>query len=754
MIKKKLTVIFLLIGAILAPATLLGQDNALLRVVVTSQETGIPLPGANALVYYSDVDTTGQPDDYCITNKDGFCEIRNLDSDREFILKVTYVSFKIFRREIVLKSNQREVLLVGLIPEIEEIDEITVERQRYVSTGEAGVKRIDRQDISKVPTPGVDGDLATYLQTVPGVVSTGDRGGNLFIRGGTPDQNQVLVDNLFIVKPFHISNLFSSFPEEVIQNVDLFAGGFDAEYSGASSAVLDVSLRPGNMKEFNAYATGGAYISSIFLEGPIEEDRKSFFVLGRKSLINQYSETVIGEDVNIEFGDIKAKYSVKTENVTCGLTGMYTFDSGEIVPGRNITNKWNNTVIGGRCLGYNESNNFPIEFTMGYTNYENSEENENEAERYSSVTRFYLSTDLKEQYREVKLSYGFGLSFDTYKTELSERFASFESFERTLPVFDTYASSEWEPVKKVKLNLGLASQVTTTTPVTIEPRLRVSYKFGREEKNEISFAAGQYAQLVSGINDERDIGSIFTVINPDEEGDPVQSATHFILRYQQRANLWMFSIENYLKKHRNIAVSKWNPEAKIELEKAFAKSLAYGFDFFAEYRGKFLFLSLGYGWAVVNYEAVSGDLGAWIEEQVFGFSPAHDQRHKLNTVLSYQFSGFEFNTRWEFGSGRPYTQIFGYDINVRPPAEDPSQTIGNARLLFSRPYGSRLPYYHRLDISFSRDILLSNFSTLELEAGAVNIYNRKNVFNFDLSTLQRVDQTPLLPYISMKISFN
>jgi hypothetical protein len=225
------------------------------------------------------------------------------------------------------------------------------------------------------------------------------------------------------------------------------------------------------------------------------------------------------------------------------------------------------------------------------------------------------------------------------------------------------------------------------------------------------------------------------------------------MSYEQRlGNSVKLSVEGYARSYENIPVSKWTPEARIRIETANAKGLAYGFDGrFQVQRGKF-FSSVGYGWSKINYEATSGDLGAWIAEPVFEFSPAHDQRHKLNAVLGYEFFGFETNVRWELGSGKPYTQIFGYDFAVRVPIQDPEEDPGTARTLFSRPFGERLPYYHRLDFSVGRAFNVSEVWGIQTEAGVINTYDRNNVYNFDINTLQRVDQTPLFPYLSVKLS--
>ncbi|MEO9885810.1 MAG: TonB-dependent receptor [Balneola sp.] len=733
----------------------LAQQNQVLRLVVISEEDGTPLPGTNALIY--NIDQNQEETDplfYCVTDKDGFCEIRGLESQKEYILKVTFVGFKIFSETIKLEEEERRISRIVLKPEIGEINEVTVERQRYITTGEVAIRRISSDDVRRIPTPGVDGDLASYLQTVPGVISNGDRGGDLFIRGGTPDQNQTLVDNLQIIKPFHISNLFSAFPDEIIQSVDLYAGGFGAEYSGATSAVIDVNLRPGNMREYKANISASPYLGSFFFEGPIKKDKQSLLILGRQSTIDRFSKSIIGEDINIEFSDILARYSIQGDNITCNVTGIRTYDTGEIAPNRGINSTWKNTVLGTRCLGFDGLYNFPVEFTIGYTNYENKEGTKSANQRLSSVNKLYFNTDRKDEILGLKFNYGFGISFNNYKTILSERFTSIDSFERHITVVKVYTATEWEPTKKLKIQPGFATQIGSSNAGSFEPRLRISFRPDETNKKEISFAGGRYTQLLSGINDERDIGTVFTILKPVKIEETLPSAIHGIIGYQQRGDFFKFNIEGYVKKHKNISVSKWTPEAKTAIETALADGLTFGFDINTRFNKGALFTSISYGWSKVNYEATSGDLGAWIQESIFSYSPVHDQRHKLNIIASYDFLGISLNTSWEFGTGKPYTQIFGFDENVSGPAENPINDPGKTRILYSRPYGERLPYYHRLDVSLGRVFSTPNFWSLETEVGVINVYDRNNVFNFDLTTLQRVDQTPLLPYLSFKLQVN
>jgi hypothetical protein len=168
------------------------------------------------------------------------------------------------------------------------------------------------------------------------------------------------------------------------------------------------------------------------------------------------------------------------------------------------------------------------------------------------------------------------------------------------------------------------------------------------------------------------------------------------------------------------------------------------------------YLFLGYGWSKVRYEADTEALGAWVDGKVFSYSPAHDRRHRVNAVASYEMGGFTLNANWSFGTGRPFTKLYGYDLalQVETLEQKPTLDSGRALTLFGRPYGGRLPGTHRLDLSLTRMFSLSSRLSLEAKIGTINTYDRSNVFYYDLNTLDRINQTPFLPYFSLRAVVN
>lgn len=744
-----------------------AQQNATLRVLVTSENEGTPVIAATLILKS---ETTGDTLKVGVTNRDGFFEFNKLNAG-SYILQVSFVGYQTFQGTVTLRNGEIKVYRPELAEATELLGEVIVGGRRPIRR-EAGKQTITAVDLANVPTPGPSGDLTAYLQTLPGVVTTGDRGGELFIRGGTPAQNIILVDNMPIIKPFHISNFFSAFPEEIVGSIDLYAGGFDAKYIGATSSALDVGLRQGNMRQYSTKASVSPYLASVIAEGPLAKDKVSLMAMGRHSLIEETGEQLSGEDIPLLFYDFMGKLSIKWPGFTCSFTGMHTYDRGEINPARDVSLTWSNTTLGTRCLGFSEELQHSTDITIGFTNYDSSEEGLDNTKRESGIRMGYLRLNNSVGMGGVPIKYGFNLDFITYEAQLDERFAQQTSdgqvrfaglasdFNELVTNFSGYISFDFTPLENVLLTTGLASQIQLVEKgPTIEPRLRMTWRPDGTDKQEFSFAGGRYFQLQEAISDERDAATVFYVYTPVASGNPQEitdlpEAWHGIAGYTRRfGDKLQVSVEAYIKEQKNIRVAEWTQEPTNTLNTAVAEGTTVGADIQLEANLYPLFISIGYGLSEVSYEADTQDLAAWLPGSTFSFNPAHDRRHQLNVISSLDFAGFVASLSWQFSSGSPFTKIFAFDFVLDDPLnQNPLEDRGRAVSLFSEPFDGRLPSFHRLDISLGREFSLSPGFSLETKIGAVNAYDNRNVFYFDVNTLQQVDELPFFPYASISTS--
>lgn len=742
----------LFLGSLLCsvgPPPAFGQAESTLRVVVTSGEDGGPLRGANVILRDPEARETVRAG---ATNRDGYHEMRGLSPGR-YLIRISHIGYRTHADTLRLRAGRR-VYGVELEVTQRQLQEVTVRAPRGAARRQAGLQKIGAAEIERIPTPGPGSDLASYLQTLPGVVSLGDRGGQVFIQGGAPTQNRFLVDGLPVVQPFHISGFYSAFPQNIIQSADLYAGGFGAEYGGAISSVLDVRLRPGNMKRYAGNGAVGLHLASLSLEGPIVRGSQSFLVSGRYSLMEDVAGPLVGDDAPIEFYDVTGRYSYQQKNASCNVTGMLTHDEGSIGSSNTRAISWSNTVIGGRCLILNERFDHAFSIRGGYTGFQNQAGTIGSPEQEASLWRAYLILNGDQTVLGQPVDFGGRITASRYKATIDEQFVGLEQFAESQEMARIHWSINWGVNEYLTITPGFAAR-TTTSPFrpTVDPRVRLSLQPTGTDRQEISLAAGLYQQSDAGISDLRDAGTVFTVWRTPSLNDPLPKAWQALLSYRQQfGSGFEASVEGYAKSFEDIVVPKWQAQAGVNTQTTRANGTAVGADVRLEFQQGPFYTFLSYGWSKVTYEAATSDLGAWIDGKLFSYSPPHDRRHQANVVTSYEFLGTTASLSWEFGSGRPYTRIRGFDLSLQLPGQRPTEEPGTARTIFQRPFGSRLPTTHRLDVSLQRSFDLSARFTLDTKIGAINVYDRKNIFFYDIGTLQRVNQSPFLPYFSVKLS--
>jgi hypothetical protein len=347
------------------------------------------------------------------------------------------------------------------------------------------------------------------------------------------------------------------------------------------------------------------------------------------------------------------------------------------------------------------------------------------------------------------VQWGGKVQADDYGFELREPFLGFESEDRFLLSASAYIGAEWNVREALTLTPSIGGQTLFEWGrVSIDPRLRLSYAPGGDQPMTLTAAAGVYHQIPTSITDERDVGSTFRVWTPSPFQQRPLRADHLLLGWEQRvfASLQV-SLEGWYKRFQDLPVPRWTPLVRFNTDLVRADGTGYGADLSVQYEQDPLRVDITYGYGRIQYRAAKNRIGAWVGEPLIEYSPPHDRRHKLGVVASVDTDWATASLRWQYGSGRPFTQIYGYDtlLQLRGLREDPSEVVGVPRALFERPYRSRLPDYHRLDVDVAPAVRLS------AEAGAINGYSRSNVFYIDLFTLDRVDQLSLIPYLSLRV---
>jgi hypothetical protein len=735
-----------------APSAL--AQTATVRGFVTDSTDGQPLQDVNVVLENTTAGLTGTA-----TGRDGYYQLGGL-APGTYALRVTSVGYAPVVDTLVLAAGALVTRSIALVPRAEALEEVVVETEGGPARVEGGLQRVRPGDLARIPTPDGGGDLASYLQTLPGVVALGDRGGQLFVRGGTPTQNLVLMDGMLVYQPFHIIGFFSAFPEDLVSYADVYAGGFGARYSNRLSSVIDVAMRSGNKQRFAAAASAAPFLTSLRVEGPISRGRLSFVGAVRESVIEQTAPALVGDALPFHFGDQFGKLHAQLgPNHQLSFTALHTFDRGTIgpedaAPAAADAVRWENTVAGLRFLTLPRTIPILGEFLVSTSYVENVAGAPERPERSASAQRFNLEAHITHFAGDTRLNWGLYARTLLLEYALGGLFQNLAFDDISLVEAGLYGEAVIHLGDRLRLSPGVAvNSFPTTFNTTVEPRLRVTWRpAGDAGRHQLSAAWGLYRQGITGVSDERDAGSVFVAWLPTPSAEPNETAMHALLGWQMAALPGLtLGVEGYYKRLRNLAVPAWSALARFTTQLISADGTAYGLDARAEWQRGPFYLYAGYGFSVVEYEGAQDNFGLWFGEPVQQYHPPHDRRHQLNLVASAQVAGFEASVRWQYGSGLPYTRPYGFDnwIPLREPLD--VRTLGGTyRLIYDRPYDGRLPAYHRLDVSVERRFRLGWGSTT-LQAGVINAYDRANLFYLDLFTARRVDQLPLVPFAGLKI---
>lgn len=629
--------------------------------------------------------------------------------------------------------------------------EVVVDREGAVLQ-EMGGLRITPGALRRVPTPGASGDLASYLQVLPGVVTLGDRGGQLFVRGGTHTENLTLMDGVPIFQPFHIVGFFSAFPEDLVSSVDFFAGGFGARYNGRTSSVMDVQMRDGNRNEYEGALSLSPMVVEARVEGPLRPGI-SWMASARRSLIEETSPSLLGEEQPLFFESQYLRVSsVGDTDTRCSGLALRTRDEGRLDPQADDSRVgWKNVSVGGRCTGLFDGAMRFAELVVGYSSVENESIARGTSELSSSMRQVQFELNSTHLVGGIRFNVGYHVKREDMSYDLRELFSG-----QVQKRDDIGLGAFAEAIVPIGDELLVIPGVVATAMPSggFEPRLRFSWS-PTGSGGEMNGALGVYRQTLTGISDTRDVSSIFVAWMRHESGEP-STSVHAQLGWQQSHPSGVYwSVEGYHRRLTNVAVPLWKAAAVFNTELGFADGRVYGVDAKIEYeRGPF-YGFLGYGLSWTEYQSIQQAFLVWYGEPVQSYHPPHDRRHQANAMLNWEVGGISLRGRWQIGTGLPFTRPLGFDeaLDFRFRVPDVNRDPGTTRMVTERPYLARLPLSHRLDLSVER-IFETSRGDFTVQAGAINAYDKRNIFYYDLYTATSVDQLPLLPYLSVKAALH
>lgn len=710
------------------------------------------------------------------TNSDieGFYNISADVKEGRYRLIARMIGYDSASVEVVIKPgaiiNQR-LTLKETTSQLTEVS-VTAQRKEIAKT-EVQVSKltVTPKEIRSLPSTGGDADIAQYLPVLPGVIFTGDQGGQLYIRGGSPVQNKILLDGMTIYNPFHSIGFYSIFETETIRSVDVYTGGFNAEYGGRISAVVDIKTREGNKKKLAGNASISPFMTKALIEGPIKKLKKddgtsvSFILTGKQSLIDktsrslyQYAAQDSASGLPFNFQDLYGKVSLVAGNGSKANAFAFNFTDG--VNYRNVAQVgWNSRGGGVNFTLIPSLSNLIIGGRFTFSDYQSSVTDADDKPRQSGITGYNALLDFTYYGNNNEIKYG--VEFNGFRTNF--KFVNFAGYPFTQDDNTTEVA-------------GFVKYRQKTGPVVLEPSVRFQYyaslanfqieprmglKWNITKNLRFKAAGGYYTQnLVSTVN-ERDIVNLFVgfLSSPSKVNElntkktvanRLQKAYHAIAGMEiDLKDNWTVNVEPYYKNFSQLVGINRNKLSADVADFSTETGKAYGIDFSSKYTTKNTYLWLTYSYGFVNrFDGIQT------------YPTIFDRRHNVNALATYAFgkgNSFEASLRWNMGSGFPFTQTQGfYDFQTLRDGVNTDPLTGNGQVgvIYSDTRnGGRLPYYHRLDASVKKSFKFSKYTKLEVIASATNLYDRKNIFYFDRIRYSRVNQLPILPTLSANLSF-
>lgn len=752
-----------------------GQTGTV-RGFVYEKETGEPIIFTNVILMGTSLGSATDVNGYYLISKvpvgDYDLRVTTLGYDT-LILAVSVRADDIIDKNLYLSRASYMLQTV----------DVTASKQEMRTQTLTSVIKITPKEIQQIPSMGGQADLAQYLQVLPGVIFTGDQGGQLYIRGGSPIQNMVLLDGMVIYNPFHSIGLFSVFDTDILRNVEVHTGGYGAEFGGRISSVMDLTTRDGNKKRISGKIGASTFGANVMLEGPLKKQQNGSgsisYILSLKNSYLDKSSKIFYDYVDtaglpFNYTDFYGKLSLNTPNGS--KVNLFGFSFNDRVNNYRALSDFHWQAAGGGANIVIIPGKSPVllEGNLAYSSYKITLEEEASPPRYSYIDGFNMGLHFTYFIGRDDLKYG--IEMLGYKTD----YEYYTSNNTKVPQqkdnteLDIYAKYKFtagkfliEPGFRLQWYLSLS---------TVSPEPRLALKYNATDRFRIKMAAGLYSQSIMSARSDRDVVNLFygflsapdnlpKYYNGEEISGELQKSEHIILGFEydvfKNANI---NIEAYYKNFSQLTnINRFYmfdeddfPDQPDILTKPYVveKGDARGIDFMFKYDVSRFYFWAVYSFAYVNreYENASGEIEHYY--------PHFDRRHNINLVGSVRLGPmltWEISARWNYGSGFPFTKTAGFyekiifddGINTDYITEN-----GMLGIIYDDLNTGRLPSYHRMDVSVKKTFHISEIVKLDANFSVTNVYdNRFNIFYVDRITNEKIYQLPIMPSLGLQLSF-
>lgn len=774
------TVFFLLCFMLFAYSAV-GQ-RVTLNGYVEDAESGERLLGA--AVY-----NLNQPTEGTVSNNYGYFSLSV--PPKIMRLKVSYIGYS---PQILEFDLQKDTTLIVKLTPSNEIEEVVVEGESVVESSQMSEINLPVKAVLKMPVLLGETDILKAVQLLPGVQSGTEGTGGIYVRGGSPDQNLILLDGVPVYNVNHLFGFFSVFNGYAVNDITLIKGGFPARYGGRLSSVLDIRMKEGNMKKFEGELSVGIIASKISIEGPIKKDTTSFIISARRTYIDLLAMPIMRLMSSVQseaefwggyfFYDINAKvnhrFSKKDRiylsaymgkdkgyaNMESDYEGDYYKSEFDLHWG-NITSalRWNHLfsprLFSNLTFTYSDYKFVTDIFDEWSYTYENVKHHEEWQVQYlSGIEDLALKADF--DYSPVpghNIKYGASAIYHTFKPGVSTFRYLDSDFETDVDTsfgsqnlhaweYDIYAEDDFRLGRFLKFNFGAhasAFSVRDTVFYSLQPRISARAMITPKLSFKASYVhMSQYLHFLTNSS----IGLPTDLWLPATDKVPPQKAIQYALGFAYSLPKGMdLTVEGFYKEMDNL----------IEYEEgaSFFSDPEMGGETGLTWEDK---VESGRGWSYgveLMVQKKTGNLSGWVaytwsrtERQfdhiAFGkvFPYRYDRRHDISLSLNYEFNDrVNIGMTWVYGTGNAvtlatqrYLPLTDADLIINQ-SSDPNYIFqmyfGDVEYFGTRN-NFRLPAYHRLDlgVNLSKE---NKRGTRTWSIGVYNAYNRKNPFYVDFT---------------------
>ncbi|MDH6355649.1 hypothetical protein M2132_001994 [Dysgonomonas sp. PH5-45] len=746
---KKITrLYFLLLSFVLFPSAIYAQMFTV-KGTVTDAKTKEALIGVPIMV--KERSGTGTPSDtdgkYSLTLPKG-----------EYTLLVEYMGYEKTQVKIVLNKNITRDL--ELSSSSVNLDEVIISAQRMdanISAPQTGVEKMEVTQINKLPVLLGERDVIKAMQLTPGVKAAGEGGAGFFVRGGSSDQNLVMLDNVSLYNASHLMGFFSTFNSDVIRDVTLYKGAMPSQYGERLAAILDVQQRTGDMNEYHVSGGIGLISSKINAEGPIQKGKSSFLIGARRTYADAIARAAGVEEASnayLYFYDLNAKlhFSLGDKNQLSfsgymgkdklALKDAAETDWGNIFGSLKWTHIFNHKWLSATSVFYNKYG-YHAEMEMGMDLkgeadikdfglkqefvYQRNPDNIWKFGLHSTrhdigPGDFDLNSD--DTKNNVYLHHRYSLENGLYATNQIKINKQLEVvYGLRLSVFSALGKGEYYTLdenKNILDSVWYGSGKFVKTYVNLEPRFSAAYKL-----NDVSSIKAAYARTTQNMHllSFSAQGTPYDRWTSSSNNVKPQIADQFSLGYFRNFsdNMFEFSVEAYYKDMRNQLDFKDNAniygDNVIETEILSGRGRAYGIEFLLRKRlGRFT------GW--IGYTLAKSERKIDGINENRWYDAFQDRTHDISIVGIY-----ELNKKWTLSAAWVY-----YTGNALTYPSGKYQIDGKDVMYYAERNGYRAPAYHRLDLGATCLLKKTKKYESELAFSLYNAYGRENAYMIDFRT--------------------